>query len=242
MNIHSIKFYNYIPFKSRYEDDGIIGYDDSVSQERRDYIRNHYESWHTPYRSIYDKECRLYNRPLEDITNCWEKYHDIQKIDNDLNIYRGQTLVERPLKLYDIKNKGVKTVIDLVGYGDTYAEEVNKIGLNYYCYNIYDNWWSKIDFDTNDIKKLVDFIKVVQQDNVYIGCQHGANDTDVAFILNDFFNPVLEGKVKTEIPASDIDFPLKLNMIYEAITSKQKQYLGWTKEFEQRLIKKLISI
>ena len=230
----------YIAFKS-YKDDGIIGFDDSVSQGKRNYIREHYNSWHMPYRSIYDKEHRKSDYQIKQITDDWEKYHDIKKIEGT-NIYRGQTLVEKPCSLYSLKNKGIKTVIDLVGYGPTYEQEVKNVGLNYYTYNIYDNWWAKIDFDSEDIKKLVDFIKVVQQDNLYIGCQHGANDTDIAFIINDFFNPKLEGKVKTTIPPYDVDFPMKLNMIYEAITKEQKKALGWTKEFEQKLIKKLISI
>ena len=229
-------------FTSHYEDDGIIGFDDSISQEKRNLIREHYDRWHMPYRSIYNSEHRKNDHELQLITDSWKQYHEIQKIDKDLNIYRGQTLVEKPTKLYYLKNKGVKTIIDLVDYGDTYKEEVNKIGLNYYCYNIYQNWWEKIDFDSKDIKKLVDFIKVIQQDNVYIGCQHGANDTDIAFIINDFFNPQLSGKVKTRIPSNDADFPFKLNMIYDAFTKEQKKALGWTKEFEQKLIKKLISI
>ena len=240
MNILPINIKVQTAFKS-YHDDGIIGYDDAISQERRNYIREHYYNWYIPYQSIYEKETRKTPHEMDMLINSWEKYHDIQKIEGT-NIYRGQTLVEKPYYLYDIKNKGVKTVIDLVGYGPSYEEEVRKIGLDYYAYNIFDNWWTKIDFDSNDIKKLVDFIKVVQKDNIYMGCQHGANDTDIAFILNDFFNPKLADKVKTTIPVNDADFPLKLNMLYEGFTKSQKKSLGWTKEFEQKLLKKLISI
>ena len=241
MNILSIQIPN-TSFKS-YQDDGVIAYDDAVSQERRNYIREHYNSWHydVPYKSVYEKGNKLTVTQLQSMLCDLEKYHGVQKIDGT-NIYRGQTLVEKPYYLYDIKNKGVKTVIDLVDYGATYKQEVEKAGMDYYVYNIYENWWNKIDFDKEDIKKIVDFIKVMQKDNIYVGCQHGANDTDIAFIINDFFNPKLAGKVKTTIPASDADFPIKLNMIYEAFTNAQKKSLGWTKEFEQKLLKKLISI
>ena len=242
MNIKPIRFYN-TSFKCNYQDDGIIGYDDAISQANREYIREHYDSWNydLPYKSIYEKGEKLTMPEVQTIINSWEKYHDETRIDGT-NIYRGQTLVEKPYNLYDIKNKGIKTVIDLVGYGDTYKEEVEKVGLKYYSYNIYENWWTKTDFNKDDIKKLVDFINVIQGDNIYIGCQHGANDTDIAFILNDFFNPLLEGKAKTTIPANDSDFPYKLNMIYDMLSKAQKEKLGWTKEFEQRLLKKLISI
>jgi hypothetical protein len=82
----------------------------------------------------------------------------------------------------------------------------------------------------------------MQNGNIYIGCQYGANDTDIALILNNFFNPLLEDKCPTTIPPNDSDFPIKLNSIYDAFKKSDKKELGWTKEFEKRLIKKLISI
>lgn len=82
----------------------------------------------------------------------------------------------------------------------------------------------------------------MQEDNIYIGCQHGANDTDIALILNDFFNPKLEGKIKTKIQPTESDFPIKLNTIYDMFTKEDKKLLGWTNEFEKRLVRRLISI
>lgn len=240
MNILPIKMHN-TSFKS-YVDDGIIAYDDSVSQAGRKYIREHYSSWYLPYQSIYDNSHRMSEYQIKQLTNDWEKYHDIQLIDKDNNIYRGQTLVEKPYCIYNIKNKGVKTVVDLVGYGSTYEQEVKEIGLDYFEYNIFDNWWNTNIFDEKHIEKLVQFLKKMQEGNIYIGCQHGANDTDIAFILNDFFNPLLSGKVKTKIPPNDSDFPIKLNTIYDQLSKSHKQQLGWTKDFEKKLITKLISI
>lgn len=243
MNIQSVKINDYTTFKS-YQDDGIICCDDPVFQEIRNLIRKDYDKWHydIPYKSIYEKGEKLNNTQLQLMIHSLRMFHDVQKIDDKLNIYRGQTLVERPYLLYDIKNKGVKTVVDLVGYGEGYKGEVEQVGLKYYSYNIFDNWWKKTDFDTEDIKTLVNFIKKVQKGNIYIGCQHGANDTDVALILNDFFNPLLEGKIKTTIQPSDSDFPIKLNTIYDLFTKEDKKILGWTTDFEKKLIKKLISI
>ena len=241
MNITPVNIKSYTPNFKSYTDDCIIGFDDSISQKRRNFIREHYNSWHMPYHSIYNSEHKLTDYQMKILIENFEKYHDIQKI-NGTNIYRGQTLVDKPEYIETLKTKGIKTIIDLVGYGKTYEEEVNKSGLDYYSYNIYENWWNITDIKPIHVNKLVDFLKKMQEDNIYIACQHGANDTDIAFILNDFFNPFLEGKAKTTIPASDSDFPIKLNTIYDMLSNMHKKMLGWDKEFEQRLIKKLISI
>ena len=37
----------------------VIGFDDSISQARRSYIREHYASWNMPHQNIYEKEGRL---------------------------------------------------------------------------------------------------------------------------------------------------------------------------------------
>ena len=235
MNISPIS----INFKCR---DNKIGFDDIISEERRNFIRAHYDSWHMPYQSIYENGSRLTDYQLGLIINDLKKRNPIQKIEGT-TIYRGQTLVDNTCKLYDLKRKGINTVIDLVDYGESYKNNVEQADLKYYKYNIYENWWNRYDFSSREyIKELVDFLKKMQEGNIYIGCQHGANDTDIALLLNDLFNPVLEDKCPTKIPPNDSDFPIKLNTIYDALKKSDKKTLGWTKEFEQRLIKKLISI
>ena len=239
MNVSPISFNNSTVFKSYNED---AGYDDSFFQSIRNEIRRHYYKWHLPYHDVFEKEHRLTDYQIQTIIKDLETNHEMQKIEGSNNIYRGQTLVEKTNCLQAIKQKGIKTIIDLVGYGRTYEEAVKQAGMDYFVYNIYANWWDVTDFNASQMELLVKFLKKMQEGNIYIGCQHGANDTDVAFILNDFFNPLLEGKSKTKIPPSDSDFPIKLNSIYDLLTKEDKQLLGWTKEFEQKLIKKLISI
>ena len=242
MNILPINIKSYTPNFKSYIDDGIIGYDDSISQERRNLIREHYSKWHTPYQSIYEKGGRLTNYQMNLLIEQLKRKHAIQNIEGT-TIYRGQTLVDKPCYLHNLQDKGIKTVIDLVDYGDTYKESVTNAGLKYYKYNIYDNWWNRYDFASREyINELVKFLSKMQEGNIYIACQHGANDTDIALILNDFFNPLLEDKCPTTIPPNDSDFPIKLNTIYDALKKSDKKKLGWTKEFEKRLIKKLISI
>lgn len=226
-----------------YTDDGIIGYDDAISEAKRDCLRQHYYHWTMPYYNIYEKERRLTDYQIALFISDLEKNHEMQKIEGSNNIYRGQTLVEKPEYLKAINQlKGIKTVIDLVGYGKTYEEDVKKAGMDYFVYSIYKNWWNTPAINSEHKNKLVQFLKKMQEGNIYIGCQHGANDTDVALILNDFFNPLLEGKAKTKITPNDSDFPIKLNSLYDLFTKEDKKLLGWTKEFEQRLIRKLISI
>jgi hypothetical protein len=243
MNISPIKYaMPKIVFKS-YIDNDVIGYDDAISEAKRDYIRQHYYKWTMPYYNIYEKEGRLTDYQIALFISDLEKNHEMKKIDETNNIYRGQTLVEKPEYLKAIKQqKGIKTVIDLVGYGKTYEENVRQAGMDYFVYSVYKNWWDKSNVNQNDKDILVQFLRKMQDGNIYIGCQHGANDTDIAFILNDFFNPLLEGKAKKKIKPNESDFPMKLNSFYDLFTKEDKKLLGWTKEFEQRLIRKLISI
>ena len=217
----------------------VFGYDEG-GKAARDAIR----AWHNknvmPYQSIYENGYRISEAQLQNFLSSLRRRNAIERV-GDSTIYRGQTLVDKPSELLSLKSKGIKTVIDLVGYGETYSQKVADAGMKYYCYPIYENWWDRFDFtERNYIEELVKFIEKMQEGNIYIGCQHGSNDTDIALILNDFFNPKLEDKCKTKIPASD--FTYNLNSIYDALTSKDKMKLGWTKEFEQRLIKRLVSI
>jgi len=237
MNIMPISYTNQTVFKGYDE----AGYDDSFFQSIRNALRLHYNNWNNIYHDVFEKEHSLTKYQLNIMIKELEKYHEMRQIDHT-NIYRGQALESHPKYLNALKEKGIKTVIDLVNYGKDYQEAVEQAGLNYYMYDICDNWWNSKSIDNTHKSKLVDFLHKMQEDNIYIGCRQGINDTDVAFLLNDFFNPLLEGKEQTKIPANDCDFPIKLNTIYDLFTPEDKKLLGWTKEFEQKLIRKLISI
>lgn len=236
MNISPIKFQN--TFRSNEEN--VIAYDDEISKARRNYIRAHYYKNNMPYQSIYESQPRLGEYQLEILLDTLRNKPNMQQVGNS-SIYRGKTLSEHPQKaFYNLKKMGIKNIVDLVDYGKTYEEKTLKAGMDYFVFNIFDNWWDRTDFESREyIDKLVKFLKKMQEGNIFIGCQYGSNDTDVALILNEFFNPKLEGQVKTTIPANDADFPVRLNTIYDAFSKADKETLGWTKEFEMRLIKKL---
>lgn len=230
---------NMFAFKSNNK--GTIGFDDEVSQAKRHYIREHYDSWHNPFYSIYEKEPRLNEYQLNNLIRNIRSRSQLEQVA-DTTIYRGQTLVNKDIDaLCNLKKYNVKTVIDLVGYGETYENKVKNAGIEYYKYSIFDNWWNQKDYSNRAfIDETIKFLKKMQEGNIYIGCQNGSNDTDIALILNNFFNPLLENKCKTKMRPNE--FSLELNTIFDALTQEDKLKLGWTKEFERRLIKKLISI
>lgn len=138
---------NRLNFKSReYNDDGILGYDDSVSKQRRKNIRIWQETYYTPYKSIYEKECNLSEYDMKQLLNNllkkpkvvdWGKvtgidaYH-VRSVDDTETCYRGSTLAHKPKALQTLKEAGIERVIDLVGYYG-YNKAVKEAGLEYYC-------------------------------------------------------------------------------------------------------------
>ena len=82
---------------------GIIGYDDSVSQERRKYIRQHYENEIMPYQSIYEKEPRLDEYKLKQLIDFFAAKP--KNID-------GETIYSCKLK----ENQEIKQMIEKLYY------------------------------------------------------------------------------------------------------------------------------
>lgn len=69
INIQSTSYKNnYISFKSRDEDDS-CGFDDDISKNRRDYIREHYETRVLPYYDILENNGRLSEYQLNNLIN-----------------------------------------------------------------------------------------------------------------------------------------------------------------------------
>lgn len=148
MKIHPIVNHSKYTFKSKkYEDDGILGYDDSVSKQSRDAIRQWRDVYYTPYNSIYEKECnlseyqiqqllgKLMNKPkkvdYKKVTGI-EAYNVRSISGSNSTCYRGSTLVHNQRALKTLKDAGIERVIDLVGYGE-YGKRSREAGLDYYC-------------------------------------------------------------------------------------------------------------
>lgn len=185
----------------------VMGFDDSVSSEKRKYIRNHMEQNIMPYRDIFEREHRLSEYELNNLigvlTNFTNPNNVVKNLDeNDSvkiynlkkmtakNSYRGRSLVAYLDNLVDVKKAGVNQVIDLVGYKDL-KDACEKVGLKYSSFLVGKVIWDEAKY--GDIYKakdaIVEFIHNMQKESFYIGCEWGFGDTDTAIAVDYVFNP-----------------------------------------------------
>ncbi len=145
MKVNPIKSFT---FKANnFNEDNTLGYDDEISQSRRKFIREHYDSYRMPYQSIYETEGRLseyrLNNLINTLTNKPRKVDyssiislpvpNIRSIGN--NSYRGASMVDKPECLQVLKDAGIKHVISLY-YSPEYEKAVKQTGLDYHCFNM----------------------------------------------------------------------------------------------------------
>ncbi len=254
---------NFIAFKSNiYDDENVLGFDDEISRQNRKFIREHYDEYRMPYQSIYENEGRkteyqmdvllktLMNKPRK------VDYHtmmglpvcNVRLIGN--NSYRGATLSDHPELLKTLKETGIKTVVDLAGYGSSYKNAVKNAGLDYLSFNMKHNdtmavnsiWFHSV-FDNREsrgdrefIDKFVKFIQTMQKGYCYIGCEFGTKDTTDALLLYDVFNPKAKNKVPRVYDGTKFD---KFRALYSKLTDKDKKLMGWTEEFDKNFLPRL---
>ena len=145
MKVNPIKSFT---FKANnFNEDNTLGYDDEISQSRRNFIREHYDSYRMPYQSIYETEGRLseyrLNNLINTLTNKPRKVDyssiislpvpNIRYIGN--NSYRGASMVDKPECLQVLKDAGIKHVISLY-YSPEYENAVKQTGLDYHCFDM----------------------------------------------------------------------------------------------------------
>jgi hypothetical protein len=80
-------------------------------------------------------------------------------------------------------------------------------------------------------EKFIEFINVMQDDNIYIGCEHGTYMTDTAMLLNDAFNPKRSDR---PILAQNPVMVDRLWILHSNLTDEDKQKMGWDKETDER--------
>ena len=140
-----------------------FGYDDEISESRRDYIRQHIEEYSQPYQSIYERECNKSEAEVKQMVSDLVRKPVI--VDNNklqqLNLYNLDTIgensyrgamihsdnLEKVKKLYDA---GIRTIIP-VGRGFTDLQNAcEKAGIEYQA----------VDFsEMEDACKTIDDIK-----------------------------------------------------------------------------------
>ena len=86
------------------------------------------------------------------------------------------------------------------------------------------------------VDRFVDYIETMQKGYYYIGCEYGTYKTDNYLLLNTVFNPKAKDPF---IPNTDL---VKLDMmkdLYKNLTPEDKKRMGWTKEFDENVPKRL---
>jgi len=258
MKIPAIYTYNIPKFKGG--DDNVIAYDDEISQERRKFIRENYEYENMPYQRIYEKEPCLEEYQLQKLLNFY--VNKPKKIDGDImselplsnlrnisassrytpNIYRGSTLYDSPdWVLKKLKEAGVKTVINLGDYGESYKKKIEKAGFEYVDFDISHMRYSYID-DKQKKDKLIKFIKAMQKEYVYMGCECGTYKTDAGVYFNNLFNPKVKGYCKIYSPEMVSEVPQIADEIYLNMTDEDKKSIGWTPEFEHKFNERIAKL
>ena len=88
------------------------------------------------------------------------------------------------------------------------------------------------------IENFINFIQTMQKDDVFIGCECGVYSTNIALLLNHFFNPkasctptCIDGIHKDELP--------RLKNLYNSLTFQDKIRLGWDEEFDRNFLSNL---
>ena len=253
--------FNMLSFTSNvYDNPNIFGFDDEISRNRRIFIRQHYNEYKMPYQDIYENEPKLEKYQLNKLLDFFAKkpkningediyhlplanVHNISTLKRYTpNIYRGSTLYDAPDWVLDkLKKAGIQRVIDLAGYGDLYKNKVERHGLEYVPVSINT---MRSDYYVNSSRKeeLIKFIKTMQKEYVYMGCEFGTYKTDAAVLLNSLFNPKVKAYCKIYSPEKIEYIPKIANKLYHLMSSQDKKEIGWTPEFEKLFNKKITSM
>ncbi len=89
------------------------------------------------------------------------------------------------------------------------------------------------------IEKFIPFIKTMQKDNVYIGCEFGTYKTDNALLLNYFFNSKTKTNHNGITLFNKISLTEEIENLYYNLTPENKKLLEWDNNFDKQFIPKL---
>ncbi len=89
------------------------------------------------------------------------------------------------------------------------------------------------------IEQLIKFVSTINKGYVYMGCECGTSTTQNALFINSLFNPKFEDEdyCGGTIPGDLMYYAL--NNLYHNLTDDHKRRLGFTKDFEQRLVERI---
>ena len=280
-----INSFQNINFKSKF------GYDDSISSERRKYIRSHLEGDTFQRTDIFLNNPRLEEYELNKLLNSLTGKNDkVVEIDSAImrniplynvrkiygtNSYKGSTegMSDRVCK--QLKKAGIKRVISFLVFPGDNIENCKNNGLETYWYPIGADYWNSDMFKSEEtirkntynewcyylnenefkeildsnleswrtnkkaqIEKFVNFIQIMQKENVYVGCACAIGRTEALLALNYFFNQKAS-KTKCHFPYKDCCIAQRLMNLYKNLTPEDKIKMGWTQEFDKSFIQRL---
>lgn len=179
------------------------------------------------------------------------------------NCYRGEALLYTPKRMNELKKRGVERVIDLAGL-EHYDELCAQKGFDYVAFPIFSECeknpifltreqyekvvkesWPRVEkYDDNEfdrkglqfIKDFKKFVDVINEGKFYICCNRGRVRTNLALLMNQYFNPKWNGD-KSLRP--DDDEKVLLQEFYYKLSEKDKNDLGFSKEFDNNTRKSL---
>ena len=94
------------------------------------------------------------------------------------------------------------------------------------------------DFDNHSrrsVERFINYILTLQKGYYYIGCEYGTYKTDEYLLLNEYFNP----KVDAGTPRGAMFKLDKMLTLYKKLTPEDKKRMGWTKEFDENVPKRI---
>ena len=200
-----------------------LAYADAYTEKYLDYLREHILS-----NVLLPKE--LYGGRMSEFElNKYLEKH-LPRVVRDKSLQKADL---KKLETYNIhKIEGSKnTFRGPRGYSDIKLLQQFKLNLVFADDVVED---VVLNEDTN---KLVDFIKNMQSDNVFIGCVLGTNQTDAALLINQYFNPLC--KDTKSYPIQGIATLDIFRDICDNLTPEQKKAMAWTQEFEIKLRDKI---
>ena len=117
-------------------------------------------------------------------------------------------------------------------YWENIASIKDKATLESFVNRDIKNWSSK---SRESIEELINFVKFMQKDNVYIWCACGTLRTDFAVLINSLFNP----KANYDCSNYELYYLDSLKNLYTNLTESDKLKMGWTTVFDKQFMNRL---
>ena len=239
------------------EKTNVIAYDDSVSKAKRDYIREHYNSYAMPYQSIYETEGRMseyeLNKLLKRLTHR-PNYISHKKMQNipltgvemiNENSYRGCSPMANLESVKNLKEAGITRIVDIEGFEEL-KEECEKQNVKYSNFLIEEG----VDFYDKDIFKTkasiiaerTEFFRDIigaSPERTAQGVEAGLKSWEkskrnMIEYFTDFINTMQAGNVYIGCKCGTIrtDIALMLNTLFNPKQANYKNYM----EYDQKLL------